>query len=166
MHRTLTMNMLQIPPQQRPQWYNKANQTHILWQNEAYRQGRTETGFGDATHTSYDSADYGGSQRRSEEYHNQKRHDEYVTGDKQAGNYDGFISQKQYTSTSGNTENAQRNQAHYNSYPRSQLEQYTCEQGTPASHSTHKSYSAVPAGPPQTVSSNIQQQTPTWKSQR
>lgn len=131
------MDILQIPPQQPPYWYNRANQTHALWQSEADRQNREGGGYGSATQ-------------------------------RPTGDYDGFVSQTQYTTHMGHgdsgPENVQRNQRQYHtSYSSSQQQQYMSEHGTPARQS---SYVPIPVGPPHPVSSDTQHESSTWQSQR
>ncbi|VDN33107.1 unnamed protein product [Gongylonema pulchrum] len=166
-----------IAPEERPHWYNKANQTHNLWQNEANRLSRSGAGFGDATQTSYDYVHHGESRKSREEFGSQKGRTEYSTDDRPGGSYDGgFVSQTHYTTQAGRrTENGQwREGQYYSSYAASQKQQYKTEHGAPTPPGTYRSYpAAIPISPPQADSSSKQQQrqeqdqlTSGWQYQR
>ncbi|VIO87692.1 conserved hypothetical protein [Brugia malayi] len=59
-----------IPPQQPPHWYNRANQTHALWQNEADRQNREDGKYdGGNNYTNYHREQHNGSSRYEEKLH-------------------------------------------------------------------------------------------------
>ncbi|CAG9540364.1 unnamed protein product [Cercopithifilaria johnstoni] len=143
-----------IPPQQPPYWYNRANQTHTLWQNEADRQNREGGGYSSST---YDYADYGDNQRKN----------------RPTRDYDNFVSQTHYTTYMGNNDNGPENiqrdrtQYHtsYSSNQQQQQQQYTPERRIPTTQSTHLNYAPVPAGPLHAVSSGTQQDSSTWHSQ-
>ncbi|KAM3725300.1 DNA ligase [Dirofilaria immitis] len=159
-----------IPPQQPPYWYNRANQTHALWQNEADRQNRD--GYGSGIQTNYNYTEYHENQRKHEKYDIQKRHEEYSSDVRPIDDYDGFVSKTQYTTHTGRNdsgpENLQQSYPPYHtssSYSSNQQQQYTSEHGVPITQSTNLSYTPVPIRSSYPISSSTQQEPSTWQSQ-
>ncbi|VDN92433.1 unnamed protein product [Brugia pahangi] len=141
-----------IPPEQPPHWYNRANQTHALWQNEADRQNREDG--------KYD----GGNYNYTNYHREQHKYDKSTIND-----YDSFISQTHYTTHADNgdngTKSVQQNHAQYHtSYLNNQQQQQYIEHGIPVKQSTHLTYSPVSIGSPHPISSSTQQQSSTWQS--
>uniref|UniRef100_A0A915BLH6 ZM domain-containing protein n=1 Tax=Parascaris univalens TaxID=6257 RepID=A0A915BLH6_PARUN len=170
-----------VPSQQPPYWYNKAKETHRVWQSEADRQAANPERYSATMGTQQNYSSYSSETQRSQRTYDTREggiersktaayqiEPYHPPSHYESGSYYHHEERHHETQQSGGG-GYQTLQPRSSSFSSVQREHYTTENGVPVTQSTFKTYTATPVATEAQqggTTQSLAQKSAAWQSQQ